>query len=161
MECEIVCGGIISKEFASVMRYLLLPEVLLVHSSVLVVDVDSIINEPIDIPSKYDLGLFLRGNQDIRKKVMGSCFYITDRAMEFAEQLKMRLDGETQWFDDQIAIYKLYQKHLGRYKVKLFGANFINWHCEPAPIWTGKGDIKSENEVFLHKLKKYNDLHRI
>ena len=155
MECLIHCTGKMvdserSKVEHNVLRYLMLPDLLKKCPAILVLDTDSIINEPIEINDKYDVGLFLRlGYTDIRKKTMGSAFYITDRATDFADDLKRRMSNIHSWFDDQAAIYKSYQKYFNRYKFKIFGPSFINWHCLPAPIWTGKGKVKSNSIAYM------------
>jgi hypothetical protein len=156
MECEIINGGTMEPTDAMVLRYRMLPDVLRVRGSVLVLDVDSVINDTIHISERYDLGLFLRNDfNDTRKKVMGSAVYVHQRAMQFAVELRERLAGPVEWFDDQAAIYKLYRKHLGKYHCKLFGTEFINWHCEPALIWTGKGKVKETNERFAQEMERY------
>jgi hypothetical protein len=155
MDCEIVNGGKMEPTDALVLRYRMLPDVLKVRESVLVLDVDSIINDTIDIHQRYDLGLFLRTDfNDTRKKVMGSVFYINRRAAQFADDLKVGLCGPCVWFDDQAAIYRLYKKSMGKYTLRLFGKDFINWHCEPAPIWTGKGKVK-DSERFTQEMGRY------
>ena len=155
LKCEIVNGGTMGPVEASVLRYRLLPDVLRVNESVLVLDVDSVINDTISINPRYDIGLFLREDfNDSRKKVMGSVFYINQRAIKFAIELQERLARVSEWFDDQSSIYRLYQKHRGEYSYKIFGTDFINWHCTPATIWTGKGKTK-DNPVFLKELARY------
>lgn len=157
MDCKVVCGGNIEPGPSTCLRYLLLPDELGRHESILVVDVDSIIKQPIDIPEHFDLGFFLRPDfQDNRKKVMGSVFYINARAIDFAWDLRKKLKTDNRWFDDQYWLWKLYQRNIGKYKVKFFGTDFINWHCDPAAIWTGKGDVKTGNEKFLSQLKRYS-----
>jgi hypothetical protein len=156
MECEIINGGTMEPTDAMVLRYRMLPDVLRCRESVLVLDVDSVINDTIHIGERYDLGLFLRNDfKDPRKKVMGSAVYVHRRAMQFAVELRERLAGPCEWFDDQWAIDKLYRKHLGKFHVKLFGTEFINWHCEPALIWTGKGKVKETNERFAQEMERY------
>jgi hypothetical protein len=160
MECLVHCSGLTadseeSKADHNVLRYKMLPDILSVRPSVLVLDVDSIINEAIEIPDRYDLGLFLRPAPDIRKKVLGSVFYITDRAKDFADELKGKLAHQTHWYEDQMILWRLYQKNFDRYKVMQFGLDFINWHCRPAPIWTGKGDVKLKNQIYRKLAAKY------
>lgn len=156
MECRVFDGGEMSADKASCYRYLLLPELLERFPSILVLDIDSIINESIDFHERWDLGLFLRPDiNDANKKVMGSAFYINARAIEFARELKRHLDGDVKWFADQIWLWKLYQRTLGKYKVKLLGTDFINWHRTPASIWTGKGDVK-HHDKFVAQLKRYS-----
>ena len=157
MEVRIVRGGNMNPGAAAALRYLKLPHVLKEYPSVLVLDIDSIINEPIDFNDKWDIGLFLRtGYDDIRKKVLGSVFYIHQRAIDFAWMLRKRLKDDARWYEDQVALYKTHQATLGKYKVKLLGTDFINWHCTPASIWTGKGEAKTTNEKFLAQLKRYS-----
>ncbi len=159
MECIVHSSGEYSegeqgRADHSVLRYLLLPDLLDRHPSVLVLDTDSIINDKIEMPDDIDLGLFLRDTADIRKKVLGLAVYITDRAKPFACELRDCLSGRVAWYDDQIALWKLYQKYHDQYAVMLLGADFINWDCLPAPIWSGKGETKFRNP-YLKRMKRY------
>jgi len=54
MEVRIVRGGNINPGAAAALRYLGLPHVLKEYPSVLVLDIDSIINEPIDFNDKWE-----------------------------------------------------------------------------------------------------------
>ena len=154
-ECEVANGGVISRGSAAALRYIKLPGMLQKHPSILILDVDSIINGPIEIGDRFDLGVFLRNEYtDRRKKIMGSAVYVTDRAMQFATELKDYLSNDPQWFADQFWLYKLYERHKEKYTIKHFDTNFINWHFHPAPIWTGKGEAK-DTENFKREMQRY------
>ncbi len=159
MECIVHCAAGFSegeegKARYSVERWLRLPDLLDRHPSVLVLDADSLINETVEMPADIDLGLYLRDTPDIRKKVLGAALYITNRARPFARELRDSLSGKVAWYDDQIALWKLYQKYRDQYSVMRLGPDLINWACMPAPIWSGKGATKFRNP-YLKRLKRY------
>lgn len=158
MRVKIISGGACDRVEASVLRFKLLPDVLKEHPSVLVLDIDSIINEPIDFHDRWDIGIFLRNEykDEVHKRVLASAFYINARAIDFAWEVRKRVKGKVAWYADQVALYKTYQATLGKYKVKLLGTDFINWHCVPASIWTGKGVAKVRDEKFIAQLKRYS-----
>lgn len=156
MKCKIVCGGDISREQAMVLRFKLLPDVMAAHPHVLVLDIDSIINEPIYFHERWDMGIFLRDELgDLQKNVLAAAFYVKDTAFEFVDELASRLSGpDIEWFSDQYVIWKLYLKYKDKYKIKRLGPDLIYWREHHTSIWTAKGNAK-ESEWFIRAQSKY------
>lgn len=132
------------------MRFRVLPLLLLNHPAVLVLDVDSIIREPIEIEPEYDLGVFPRlDKEDEAKRIMGGIVYCTDRALEFALQVAHRIDvsEDLQWGDDQLALWRTYQDLKDRFRIKKFTTRTFDWENPKRPrIYTAKGMRKIKPE---------------
>lgn len=157
--------GEFSKAYHTLFRFLKLPELLRKNPAVLVLDLDSIINEPIEFADRWDLGIFFRPEMETEKKVLASAFYIKNTAIEFAIALKIKLErvieiatakNNLNWHSDQLTIWKLYLATKEQYRVKLLNTDFINWHPPvPATIWTGKGGVKRTNQHYIKRLIAY------
>ena len=131
-------------------RFHLLPDLLKEHKAVLMVDMDSVFRAPIERLDKYDAGIYLRENAiEINKKVLGSAFYCTYRAIELAQWMSDNLRNEPDWFWDQRKLWRMYQKFRDQYNFFYMGPKFISWDCfDQSLIWTGKGSRKDFDEFF-------------
>lgn len=144
--------------FASI-RFMLLDEVVSSEyekhgNGVLVVDIDSFINKKISIPKKYDMGLFLRLNEDLGAteyekrgmKIAAGAVYVTEKAHRFTQAVSslMRITPKV-WFCDQEVLYRVYSNLKDEYEIKQFDNSFLDWEFDnsKASIYTGKGDRKN------------------
>ena len=125
------------------MRFRLLPLILLNHPAVLVLDVDSVIREPIEIEDEYDLGVFPRLDKtDEGKRILGGILYCTDRAREFAIAVAHRLNvaDDLEWGDDQLALWRTYSDLKDKFRIKKFNTRTFDWEPSTrARIYTAKG----------------------
>lgn len=149
---EVFCTGkpapkLADKVHLCAWRFQMLPALLCRHSAVLMLDIDSVIQRPLDIEDEYDLGIFLRPDKAKEKfKTLCSILYCTYRAIDFAEEVAK--GGSTSWrglgwCDDQAVVWRAYDKLGHRYNVKRFDEDFISWRDESARIFTGKGVVKA------------------
>jgi hypothetical protein len=164
MECEIVCSGERvenerGKRLANAFRYILLPEVLKEHPSVLMLDLDCIVKRPVEIPDEVNIGFVLRRdtNEDY-KKANGGCLYITSQMMDVAIELSEEMRANPVWFYDQVLLWKIYQRLKDEPGTAAFGHKFFSWKFdERAAIWTGKGKIKNQ-PAWENELRKYEHI---
>ena len=156
IDCLIVCNGKRvttdrGRRNANAFRYVLLPDVLRQHLSVLVLDLDSIVRRPIEISDEVSIGFVPRPDtNDKYKKINGGCFYITDRMMDVAVELSNEMRDFPVWYYDQIVLWRISERLKDR--AQFFGPELFSWDFHPqAAIWTGKGSVKFspawENEV--------------
>jgi hypothetical protein len=140
----------------SMWRYRLLPELVQKHRAVLLLDVDSIVREPIEIEPEYDLGVFLRPDKATRP-ILGGIFYCTDRALSFAYALAhaMGTDGE-HWGGDQRILWAMYSAYGHTFRVKQFDADTINWEADSEPkVFTAKGAIRRKQPSFMNEVAQW------
>lgn len=149
-------------------RFVIAANMLLNDSGpLLITDIDCVLMKHIDQPSE-DIGLFIRepfpnANQ---WETMGShvaagvVFYNkTPKASEFAVAVGQTiLNNQLIWFLDQVSIWQVYQQVKGFTTCKNFDTNFMDWEfVEGSVIWTGKGNRKYDNSLYLSQKKKYSD----
>ena len=148
-EAEVFCTETPAESLADKVRlcawrFELLPQLLREHGSVLMLDIDSVVQRPLEIEDEYDLGIFLRPEQaKDRFRTLCSIFYCTERAMAFAEEIVAGGTHSVLWCDDQGVVWRAYEKLGHRYKVKCFDEGFISWRDASAPVFTGKGLAKT------------------
>ena len=156
MPCCIHNGGDLGDVEASNLRFLMLPDLLKEHKSVLVLDIDSIIMESFEIDPDYDLGIFLRPDRgQLRDKTLLAAFYITDAAMDFALNLRELCRGAKVWADEQKFVWELYEKYKNDYRIWTIDDTFLNWKCRPAKIWSGKGSVKYKSPDYRKEHNRY------
>lgn len=152
--------------FASI-RFMMLYDVLvseeeLTGNSVLVLDIDSVVNKPIKIHKRYDAGVFLREDQNLGEneyerlgmKVAAGALYVTMKSLPFVEKLSERMiKSSKKWFCDQIIIYLLYKEFKGTYTFMNFDNKFLDWEFEnkKALVFTAKGDRKDSKKYLKIK----------
>ena len=159
-DVEIFCTGKKAESLADKVRlcawrFELLPQLLRTYGAVLMLDIDSVVQRPLNIADEYDLGIFLRPEQSKdRFKTLCSVFYCTDRAMDFAEEIITGGTHSVLWCDDQGVVWRAYEKLGHRYKVKRFDEGFISWRDASVPIFTGKGMAKT-GRAFADALERW------
>lgn len=141
---------------SSLLRFKKLPDML--DDDVLVLDIDSIINEPIKIP-KCDMALFFRpGMPPWREElhILAGASFWTKRAKPFAEGVRDRLTDR--WGSDQIALWRTFQEMPFRFDIHKLDQNFMSYDFRSnAAIWTAKGPRKSDKtytarrEIYAHQ----------
>lgn len=157
-EVEVFCDGGISglnrRAHYSVQRFRMLPGLLTTHPAVLMLDVDSIVREPVEIGEEYDLGLFPRLDEaDERKRMIAGIFYCTDRATDFAWALTEAIGHE--WGDDQRAIWQTYEAMKDKFKIKKFTNRVMDWDTPTkAKIFTAKG-LQKIDGPFLNEVAQW------
>ena len=137
---------------SSLLRFRKLPEML--DQDVLVLDIDSIINGPIEIPS-CDLALFFRpGMPPWREElhILAGASFWTKRAKPFAESVRDKLTD--QWGSDQIALWRTFREMGDRFDIHWLDQDFMSYDFRDAPIWTAKGDRKSD-PIYLERAHAY------
>ena len=132
---------------------------------VMIVDIDCLLMSHIEFPENKDLGLFLResapgtsGWVALGTKVAAGMVFVTRDSKDFLLGVQRRiLEHGLVWYVDQVALYEQFIDGGWDRNPRFF--NFNNGHLdweftEGSKIWTGKGDRKNSNEVYVEK-KKY------
>lgn len=150
-EAELFCDGEQATEATKskylAWRYQLLPELLEKHPAVLMVDIDSVFTAPVEIEDEYDVGAFMRPNEPLHMRTLGSIVYVTDKAKAFAWALADGLsNGPVLWYQDQVLLWNTLKAFGDRYRVKVFDESVMSWRDPKAPIYTGKGPRKDSAE---------------
>jgi hypothetical protein len=120
-------------------------------------DVDSIINKPIE-PIECDLALFFRPwTAKERHQILMTASYWTPRARTFAETVREKiLANNNKWYDDQIIMWRTYQAIGDRFDIAKLDQNFVCYNFDrEAPIWTCKGPVRKDNPVYLERKHGY------
>lgn len=147
--------------YASI-RFIILNDILfkeyeMFGNSVLVLDIDSVINRKIKISKKINLGLFLREDQNLGStpyekmgmKVAAGAVYVTIEALEFTKEISEQLiEIPKKWFCDQLVIYATYTKYKDSFNFINFDNTFLDWDFKnkKAFVFTGKGERKNTDE---------------
>ena len=139
--------------FYAALRYLRLPELL--TQDVLMLDIDSIINHPVEI-KPCDMALFFRPWLKGREVLMTASFW-TPRAKPFAERVREKLlSMPNKWGDDQRVVYQTYQEIGEHFEVENLTEDFVNFHFDrDAPIWTCKGPARKADTTYLARRAAY------
>ncbi len=151
MDVWVHCSGLEAKTEASRcyhsnLRYLLLPDLLKRFEQVLVLDVDSLIRQPLWIEREWDMGLYFRPeNKDPLMKTLAAGSYFTWRAWDFArelrEEVQRRIEKNTlKWAIEQQLMWEIHDKCPLRYRVKDL-KGFLDWE-DGSPVWSPKGPRK-------------------
>lgn len=153
---ELKCDS--QRTFNCFVRFLRLPE-MLEQDDVLVMDIDSIINQPIIF--NCDMALFFRPwvpshRHDL--KVLLTVSYWSKASKPFAERVRERLLGQVnKWGDDQAVVWRTYLEMGDRFDIKSLDQDFANYYFDrEAPIWTCKGPGRKDNEVYLARKNAYH-----
>lgn len=131
----------------SVLRYIRLPELLAEHERVLVMDIDSVFNAPIEFNDGYDMALYFRPwIPSEHLKVLLSAAYFTRKALPFAEKVRdLLVSGRVHWCDEQIAVWRAFVEDRFRYRIFQMNENMLNFDfVRESPIWTAKGSRKND-----------------
>lgn len=152
-----VASGIERRTYYSTLRFRMLPDLMKTHPAVLLLDVDSIIREPIEIDPEYDLGIFPRFDEaEECKRILGGIVYVTDRAKDFAQALADGLSANgLEWGADQRVLWQTYDAMADRYRVKKFNTRDMDWDMPTnARIFTAKG-LQKINKPFMAEVAKW------
>lgn len=141
----------------SVLRYIRLPDILKEHERVLVMDIDSVFNNPVEFNHVYDMALYFRPWVPLENlKVLLSAAYFTRNAQKFAEKVRDRLMAdEVTWCVEQAVVWNAYLEDRGNYRVAQINDDLLNFEFKrETPIWTAKGGRKS-NAAYLERRGMY------
>ncbi|MDH5216671.1 MAG: hypothetical protein OEX19_03180 [Gammaproteobacteria bacterium] len=124
----------------------------------LILDVDCIVRKKITFP-KNDVGLFLRPQESDAMKTAAGIVYInnTTNAHNFLQSaVNVMQQIKKQWYIDQWALWLAYNHHKEIDYIQ-FTQKFMNWDFDDpdAPIWTGKGPRKYNDQTYLAEKNKY------
>lgn len=155
-----------NRAFYASLRFLFLPEILQSLESVLVLDIDSLVLRTIDVPDKFDFGLFLREDNKVGSntweiqgmKVAAGLLYVKNSpdGIDFAKSIEdyLRHKIVISWFCDQHAIYETFKNYRTSHKldnVWFVDNKILDWEfSSDSFIWTAKGSRKN-NKTYLNK----------
>jgi len=152
--------------FYQSVRFFRLPALLRSYNRpVAVLDIDSLVIQPIPARPGNDVGLFLRLNEEkgrneyerLGMKVLGAMIYAAPSGVEFFEDVSRYIDNhEPFYFLDQRALYETY---LSRRNVRVFDiaeTGWLDWTFKPgAVVWTAKGKRKRRNLKYVRERLKF------
>lgn len=146
------------RTFNSMLRTMRLPE-MLDDDDVLVLDIDSIINKPIEM-QPCDLALFFRPwmpSEWVGMQVLMTASYWTKRSRPFAERVRQRLLSQVnKWGDDQAAVWRTFQEMGHLFAIQPLTQDFVCYHFDrDAPIWTCKGPARKSSPIYLERRAQY------
>jgi hypothetical protein len=144
--------------FNCFLRFLRLPE-MLDDDDVLVMDIDSIINKPIEFKD-CDMALFFRPwlNHVERLQVLLTASYWSKKSKPFAEAVRDKIlaSPHNEWCDDQMIVSRLCREIGHKFKIQNLNEDFVCYHFDrEAPIWTCKGPARKNNPVYLERRAAY------
>ena len=131
-------------------------------------DIDCVIMKRIMQPDE-DIGLFLREPfpnanpwETLGSHVAaGAVFYNkTAKACEYAVAVGQTIiNNKLIWFLDQVALWHVYNQIKEHTSCKKFDGQLMDWEfIEGTRIWTGKGNRKYDNSLYVSQKKKYSDM---
>lgn len=140
-------------------------------TGVLILDIDSIINRPIEWTkfATAQLGIWDRrseklGSNDIERRGMKviACMYCDYTAVSVLEDIYLRIENENfgYWFLDQIAVHDAWMKAIddGVSWFDMKDKGIIDWTFNDASyIWTGKGNRKFTDQKYVDRVTSLND----
>ena len=151
-----------TKAYYAAARFFLAPVIIEAAKEVMIVDVDCLIMNDFDFPSK-PVGYFPReplpgtiGWENEGTKVAAGAVYFNDEGLKYAKEVAQTLaELPLQWFSDQIALSRVLGG-LPKDMVEYFDEQFMDWEFkEGTTIWTGKGPRKYDNETYVSKKKEF------
>jgi len=149
-------------------RFLVAPELMSRAAgrlSLMITDIDCVFMKHVDQPEEQ-LGIFFReplpgtvGWEAEGSRVAAGAVYCHSSAEDFMTSVARRIrQYEYHWFLDQYALNVTYNEQKDKYSCKAFDSQFMDWEFkEGTTIWTGKGDRKYTNKVYLAKKKQFED----
>ena len=134
--------------------------------ALLLTDIDCIFQSNFPIPDR--LGLFLRdsipgtvGWEAEGTRVAAGIVYVPSGDYHFLRDVAAFIENEhPRWFLDQVALSRVAQNRgLVPPHVHMFDNKDMDWEFVPGTkIWTGKGDRKYHNAVYLARKRYYEDM---
>lgn len=147
-------------------RFMIASQLLEEAKRIMIVDIDCLIMAHIEFPENKDLGLFLRDSAPgttgwvaLGTKVAAGMVFVTRDSKDFLVGVQRRIfEHGLVWYVDQVALYE--QFIAGGWEENPRFLNFNNgdldWEfTEGSKIWTGKGERKNSNAVYLDKKKEF------
>ena len=133
---------------------------------VMVLDIDCLIMSHIEFPQNIHLGLFLResapgtsGWVALGTKVAAGLVFVSRDSKEFLLGVQRRVFRHgLVWYVDQVALYEQYidEGWEGNPRFLNFNNGDLDWEfTEGSKIWTGKGERKHSNSIYLEKKKEF------
>lgn len=148
--------------FYQSLRFFRLPSLLrYYYRPIVVLDIDSLVMQPIPAREDAEVGLYLRlGNQNGRTpferegmQVLGAMVYADPKGIGFFEAVGDYLDNHLRvYYIDQHALYHTF---LEKKDVRVFGiakTGYLDWTFQPgAKVWTAKGKKKRRNLTYVRE----------
>jgi hypothetical protein len=147
------------------LRFLVAPHILQTCNAMLILDIDCMVMNEFDYPAK-PIGYFPReslpgtvGWEAEGTKVAAGAVYYHKNAFEVAAGVADELSKlPLQWFNDQIALSKTFNKVQQSDVFHYFDGNFMDWEFnEGSIIWTGKGSRKYDNVDYVAQKNYWNE----
>jgi hypothetical protein len=151
------------RTYYACLRFLVAPTILQHAGKVLILDIDGVIMNEFDFPTKF-LGYFPRepldgtqGWEQEGTRVAAGAVYYDKSAMPVAKAVAEEMsEMELKWFADQIALSRVLGG-LPKDQVHHFDSQFMDWEfIEGTTIWTGKGPRKYDNPTYVKQKDSYN-----
>ena len=138
-------------------RFLLLPEMIRSAKKVMVLDIDSLVVNKFEFPTK-SVGFFPRFEEELpSKKVAAGIMYFTEKSLPLAKVVSKNIKNRISkkgynWGMDQFSIYHAF-KEVDLSESHVFDNSFLDWEfSDDTFIWTGKGPRKYNNKKYLEKM---------
>ena len=138
-------------------RFLLLPEMIRSAKKVVVLDIDSLVVNRFEFPTK-SVGFFPRFEEKMMsKKVAAGVTYFTEKSLPLAKVVSKNIKRQISqkgyyWGMDQRAMYHAF-KEVDLSESHIFDNTFMDWEfSDDTFVWTGKGPRKWNNEKYLKKI---------
>ncbi|ABS14209.1 hypothetical protein Oant_1492 [Brucella anthropi ATCC 49188] len=152
--------------FYQSLRFFLLPELLNRYQRpIVVLDIDSLVNQPIPSVNDGEVGLFMRLEEDkgsteferLGMKILGAMVYADPKAIHFFRNVVLFLDKHIRlYYVDQRALYETYLAHRDVRTFDIAEKGWLDWKFSPSSqVWTAKGKRKRRNLTYVAKRLKF------
>lgn len=146
--------------FYQSLRFMHLPEILRrFNRPVIVLDIDSLVLQPILPSTAGEVGLYLRlnnneGNSEhevLGKKVLAAMVYATPDGIHFFERvIEFLLRNARRYYVDQLALFQAYQESKDVTIFDIAASNWLDWCFNAGSlVWTAKGRLKRRNITYV------------
>ena len=148
--------------FYQSLRFFYLPSLLRNYCRpIVVLDIDSLVMQPIPARRDAEVGLYLRlGNQkgktDFEREgmqVLGAMVYADPRGASFFDEVGQYLDrNQRRYYIDQHALYRTYLANENVRTFDIAETGWLDWTFKPgATVWTAKGKKKRRNLTYVRE----------
>jgi len=131
--------------------------------NILFLDADSIVRKPLseaNISQSSDIEILFRDSEDLRMKVACGVILIKNnvRSKKFIDLWeKKNSSGKYTWFFDQITFFDTFIELEKDVNVENIDKKLIDWEFKKnSIIWSGKGNRKSRNLLYIFETVKIN-----
>ncbi len=138
------------------------------NCTLLITDVDAFFNQHLPEFEQVDIALFLReslkgtiGGEEEGTKIAAGLLYLSQSSHSFAQEVAQTIyDAQNfEWFLDQKALHHIYKKNQQKYQFKNIDETILDWKFkENSYIWTGKGNRKHHNKIYIDKKQSLIDI---